>query len=537
MAKERVLTGPWQGFYPGDWVRPRGNPGTWIPLVDVSEVFPGNTCSSRQGEYNLYDVPIGVQLKIEEATKAPMVFQGQAEWETEGVSPSYMWQEDGRYHMLYHATGSGTCYAISEDCYHWTRPELGEVEYKGSKKNNILANGPQGHIFEDPSAPPEERYKAMGAEGHWYDPDMWELLNDVDTGAEVPGQEGMKRWDAMQYEGLDYKGPKVVLRGWMVGWTSADRLHWKQIEEPLADYSVNGGIAARYEPETGTYFAYMQPQGFAPEEPKGIGTGAQETEIVRRANGFARTKDFRHWPPPKLIMHPDAQDDLDISFYNHNYFPYPGRKDLHGMLTSAFHQITGQMDVQIAFSRDGLIWYRPERRAIITLGPPGSGEEGMIGPWLSDLVELPDGYWGAQYWADSILHNVREFKASLFPQRRPRKMGWALWQPHRFCGLEADTEGRFTIPTIYRRNNELRLNYRCKPGGWVSVELLRLVPSMFHGDVDPLSGFTFEECDRLMGDSLDQVVTWQGRSDISSIGDMVAIRVKMFQAKVFAYQV
>ncbi len=59
-------------------------------------------------------------------------------------------------------------------------------------------------------------------------------------------------------------------------------------------------------------------------------------------------------------------------------------------------------------------------------------------------------------------------------------------EPHRFCGFEAQTEGGFTIPTIYRRNDELRLNYRCQPGGWVSVELMQLMPSMFHGDVDPL---------------------------------------------------
>lgn len=66
---------------------------------------------------------------------------------------------------------------------------------------------------------------------------------------------------------------------------------------------------------------------------------------------------------------------------------------------------------------------------------------------------------------------------------------------------------------------------------------MRMMPSMFHGDVDPLAGFTFAECDRLTGDSLDQVVTWQGNSDISRVGEMVAIRLKMFQAKLFAYQV
>jgi len=160
----------------------------------------------------------------------------------------------------------------------------------------------------------------------------------------------------------------------------------------------------------------------------------------------------------------------------------------------------------------------------------------MIG--ASGLIELPDGHWGAQYWGDSRLHNVKDtHQAALFPQQQPRKMGWALWQPHRFCGFEAQHQGQFTIPTIYRRNNELRLNYRCQPGGWISVELMRMIPSMFHGDVDPLTGFTFEECDRLTGDTLDQAVTWQGNSDISSAGEMVAIRLKMFQAKLFAYQV
>ena len=536
MAKERVLSGQWPGFYPGDWVRPRGNPGTWIPFVDVSEVFPGNRSVSRQGVYDVYDAPIGVRLEIEEATKASFVFEEPAEWETESVSAYAIWQEDGHYHMLYRAMASNVSYAVSQDCYLWARPELGEVEYNGSTKNNILANGPQGHVFEDPSAPPEERFKAIGAEGHWYDPDTWEPLGG--TGTEVPGDEAIRRWAAMQYEGLDYKSPKVVLRGWPVGWTSPDRLHWKRIEEPLADYSVNGGIAASYEPESGTYFAYMQPQGFPPMEPKGIGTGAQEVEIVRRTNGFSRTTDFRHWPPPKLIMHPDAQDDLDISFYGHNYFPYPGRKDLHGMTIPIFHQATGQMDVQIAFSRDGLIWYRPERKAAIPVGSLGSGEEGMVGTWNGGLVELPDGYWGVPYWGSSVLHNVKEeFEPSLFPQRQPRTMRWARWQPHRFCGMAAAVEGRFTVPTIYRRKNELRLNYRCKPGGWVSVELLRLVPSMMHGDVDPLTGFTFQECDRLTGDSLDALVTWQGNSDISGIGEMVAIRLKMFQATIFAYQV
>ena len=40
-----------------------------------------------------------------------------------------------------------------------------------------------------------------------------------------------------------------------------------------------------------------------------------------------------------------------------------------------------------------------------------------------------------------------------------------------------------------------------------------------------------------MGDESDRVVTWNGNSDISSIGESVSMRVKMFQAKLFAYNV
>ena len=112
----------------------------------------------------------------------------------------------------------------------------------------------------------------------------------------------------------------------------------------------------------------------------------------------------------------------------------------------------------------------------------------------------------------------------------------ARWRPHRFCGMEADVEGRFTIPTLYRHHDRLRFNYRCKPGGWISVELAQNT-AWIRPDVEPVAGFSFAECDRLTGDAEDRTVTWQGKSDISAIGETIVIRIRMFQAKLFAYQV
>ena len=515
-------------YFPGDWVRPRFNPGTWMAMVDVMEIFTGHRSTTRGGSYELFDGPIGVKLKVEEARRSEPFLMPEKEWEIgRDLSAYHVWHENGKLHLIYGA-GNLACYAVSDDGYNWARPVLGEAEFNGSTDNNILNAGVQGSIIEDPSAAPAERFKALGAEGFWL---------DRDSGERVDPDEADGHWRAEQYEGEAYTGRKVVLKGALVGYTSPDRLHWTKIEEQLADYSVNGGICPGYDAHNKTYFAYIQPQGCAPVEPQSIGTSIPETEVVRRAVGLARTKDFRHWPAAKLLLHPDAQDPLDISFYGAAYFPYPGRQELHAMILPVFHMTTDHLDLQLAFSRDGLVWTRPERRAVLSVGPRGSGEEGQLHPWRTGLVELPDGYWALSYQARSSLHTTpKEHKPGLFPEMQVNQTRWARWRPHRLCGVEAETEGHFTIPTVYRRENELRLNYRCAPGGWIQVELLRYIPTMQAVDANPLTGFSFDQCDRLVGDEEDQIVTWKGNSDISRVGEMAAIRVKMFQAKLFAYR-
>ena len=529
MAEQRGEILARGSYFPGDWVRPRYNPGTWMAMVDLAEIFTGHRSTTRQGSYELFDAPVGVGLRVEEAEKSAPFLSPEKVWETDDtIYPAHVWREDERLHMLYNV-GDKTCLAVSDDGYQWERPVLGQTEFNGSTNNNILKTPLQASIFEDPSAPPAERYKALEAKGFWL---------DRETDEEVDPDEADRCWRAEHYEGRSYTGRKVVLKGQLRGLTSPDRLTWTRLPEPLANYSVNGGICPGYDTHNDVYFAFIQPQGVAPSEPQALGASMSETEGVRRAIGLTRTRDFRHWPAAKLLIHPDAQDPLDISFYGACYFPYPDRDDLHTMIIPVFHQATDHVDLQLAFSRDGLIWTRPERRAAVELGPRGSGEEGQIHVWRNGLVKLPDGYWAVPYHARSTLHTVpAQHQEAIFPEAAPSQNRWARWRPHRLCGVEAATEGRFTIPTVFRQGNELRLNYRCAPGGWIRVELLQRIPTMMCPDVDPLKSFTFEMCDLLTGDQEDQVVTWQGSSDITGIGEMVAIRVKMFQTKLFAYKI
>ena len=57
-------------YFPGDWVRPRYNPGSWMALVDVMEIFSGHRSITREGIYKLYDAPVGVQLRVEQANRS-----------------------------------------------------------------------------------------------------------------------------------------------------------------------------------------------------------------------------------------------------------------------------------------------------------------------------------------------------------------------------------------------------------------------------------------------------------------------------------
>ena len=517
-----------RGYFPGDWVRPRQSTGNWRPLVDLTEVFPGHRAVDRSGAFELYDAPIGVRLALEEADKSePLEFDGDVDDLTNSLR---VWQADDGYHLLYYQ-GRHVAYAVSEDGYRWTRPALGIIEQDGSKENNLVTDVGGDHlkaVFEDPTAPPEERFKGMGCEGALINSETGGVANE---GEEVDDEYVKRWWADQEYSGPDYEGPRLILKGRVIGWTSPDRIHWKKSNKILANYPMDGGLSARYDERSGYYYAYCRINGVPQEQFELIGSGVPEDGIFHRAIGLTRTRDFENWPAPKLLIFPDGQDDPDLSFYGCDYFPYPGGDDLHCMLIQAYHHATDHVDTQLAISRDGLIWQRPERKPIIPVGDPGASDTGMVYSWGSGIAQLPDGYWGSLYAGSTSLHNEPN-KAD-----DAHVIQWARWRPHRFCGVETEVEGRFTIPTVTRTADQLRLNYRCRPGGWVKVEILRNIPSRIHPDIDPVAGLTFAESDPLSGDSLEEVVTWNGNSDLSKAGETVAIRLRMFRAKIFAYHV
>ena len=220
------------------------------------------------------------------------------------------------------------------------------------------------------------------------------------------------------------------------------------------------------------------------------------------------------------------QDPIDDDVYAAGYCRYP-HGGFHLMFPAMYHRWTATVDVQLATSRDGLLWSRPERKPIISPEPEGYG---MVFAF-PELVSLDSETWGAMFIGQYDLHDWGE----RYDPGRPAEWRWATWQRDRLVALEAPVEGRVTLVERECEGRELTLNFQTqKEGGWIKAELVE-PPSSPAAPVRAIEGFGLEEADVLAGDELAGVATWRGSSDLSALrGRQVAIRLHMGRAKVFA---
>ena len=512
------------------------------PFVDWCSIWPGHGGQGRDGVSWIQDPPVGdLQLKVQPARwSEPFLHEREHPWEAESIIPLMVLREGDRLRAWYQCTGDNgenyDAYAESDDGLKWEKPELGLVEYGGSKANNLLH--PRSHfairsLFIDPTGPPEERYKAVRSEGRYFvdgvaDPDM--------TYAHFAE---MRK--AMQHEGFtdEEAARKVEIHQTILGAVSPDGLRWTVLEEPLRDLgsrTLDGEYYVIYDEDKGEYVAYHRGH-------------LERRRAVRRSTG----KSFTEWSEPQFVFMPDAQDPVDADVYGSGYVRYPvkgagasgtggghvaggsGQENggiysghLHLMFLPIYHRMTSTVDVQLATSRDGLLWGRPERVPIIERG------EYECVYSRRDLVALTDEEWGLPFMGTHHRHDFKTYDNDEQSDASAVEWRWALWKHDRLVALEAQGEARFTMVQKLCHGTEMRLNYETERGGWVRVELVE-PPVTPPEPVEPFPGYGLDDADPLAGDELSRVVTWNGRSDLSDLKDrLVSIRIHMARARLYS---
>ena len=487
------------------------------PFLDWIDVWPGQSGRDEQDRAFLQDPPQGVRLSVQQAWRSEPFLRPERPWERQRINGVCVLLEDGRYRMWYGAQASDErddsyhCYAESPDGVHWERPELGLCEFRGSKANNIVIAGDAFGfqcVFADPTAPPSERYK--GIEGRA------QLLR---RGVPIPtDKQTKKQWRetrlAMEIHGHtpDQIGAEAGIQWQVLGVVSPDGLHWSALGEPLAvvEPSLDTQNIAAYDEDTGEYVAYLR-------------------DSVGRRRALCRTggPEFGNWPPPRTVFATDPQDEVDDSIYTSAYCRCPdsGR---HLMFPSIFHQLPGTIDIQLATSRDGWNWTRPERKPIVTR----ETEDGRYSCIYASPNLLPRGDdWVLPYYGTYSPHDWGSP-----PKPEPEgEFRWAVWKRGRLVALEAPTQGQFTTIQRVCKGARLLLNFQTEPGGWIRAAIVDK-PRTPPGPVPEIEGYEMDVCDVMQGDELSKQVTWHGRGDLSALrGRTVCVRICMARARLFSF--
>ena len=483
-------------------------------LLSYRRVFAGASWYDEAGNAYPFHAPEGIRLVLTPAEKSEVVIAVDRPWEGHQIAHVTVRQDEGKYRMWYGArSGTGPseqflCYAESEDGIGWNKPELGLFEFEGSKKNNICLVGPhamRGSVFIDENPSGGDRYKKLGHSPRWYD----------EAGNEISSKEGLAKWQELGEQGYnrDEVRQRVRLVGTHRAMTSPDGIHWTVLKEPVFE-----GFC---DTQTVAYFDVQRT----------MSVGYFRTSIDgRRAVGMSETEDFTTWPVPTPIFAPDALDGPSDSLYTNAYSRYPGT-DLHLMFPAVFHQVGDYSDIQLAVSTDGRNWSRPSREPVITCGDEANGEGGWVavGP---ALFVLPDGRFAVPCTGRAMRHHEVYYRT----RTGDAHVRWAMWPEHRLGGIRADGRGAFTLESRVIRDGELVVNYETDRGGWIRAALYENIPHPPE-PVDPVPGYSFDECERVCGDRFRQSLRWNGSSDLSPLaGKKINVRFEMNRATLYAFE-
>jgi hypothetical protein len=448
-----------------------------------------------------------------------------APWEGTGSGYHSVFRDSDRYRMYYKAFNINltagqivcektphrfTCYAESPDGIHWTKPELGLVEFAGSRANNIvIATGRHDNIdvdaahpaiFKDtnPAATPEARYKGVfrsdGAHG-------------------------------------------------MVAMQSPDGLHWSPLGDGpiLTDGGFDSQNLAFWDEVSGCYRAYWRsfpggnvgPGVWQPVGPRGIRT-ATSTDFLHWSEGHDLT--YAGSPPPEELYvnqikpyhrAPHLLIGLPVRYierpWGASLRALPDRS--HREQRSAAQRRYGEAltETLLMCSRDGVNFTRwPE--GFLKPGPERTGTWNygqQYAAWhvvetASDLS--PDAPPELSYY---VLENYWLGRGSVVRRYTMRLDGFVSLQAP-MAGGECVTHPLTFIGT------ELRLNFATGVAGEVQVELQDAAGT-------PLPGYTLNDCEPVFGDAVDRAVTWKHGTNVSAMaGQPIRLRLSLKDADVYA---
>lgn len=441
----------------------------------------------------------GVSLHVNPPQRREMVIRPDKPWEQLTIT-FYLTvlDEEGRLRMWYvcrdKANHPNVAYAESRDGVQWTKPNLGIVEYDGSKENNLTGlTSLEGTVFRDPNAPEQERYA--------YVTHLW--------------TEGMVRFH------------------------SPDGLRWQRDREPLLRLGADTQNVTFWDARLGKYVLYLR--GWirgADRKPYRRVVRAEMPNLTTPLAMDASEKSWRPWGKDKVavigdelpvVFAADESDPPDCDVYNISALPYPSDPRWYLGFPSMFqregHPSRGRLEVQFTGSRDGIAWHRYDRKPYAPLGPADS-ESASMTFMGTGMVVRGDEIWqyGTGFWSH---HGDTE-------SRKLKTDGTIYRYVQRLDGFVSADFGEkdSTCVTAPVKVDAPTLLLNVDTGA-----LGRMRVGLANADGTPLAGFEAEACDVLRINSTHAQVTWKGQRDVASLqGREVCVVFTGTRAKLYGFR-
>jgi hypothetical protein len=419
--------------------------------------------------------------------------------------------KDGdKFRMWYSARASIAqeyiAYAESSDGVHWQKPELGLIDFRGSKANNLLTprtiRPHGGSVWIDPNAKPEERYKFIFAQypvnGH----------DDPAQGRHV-----------FLTQAVSADGIHVTL-------TSRSILEAHHGEQGVAFDTHN---ICFWDDILSKYVLYTRKR-------------------PARSVGRAVSDDPMSFPLPENVIQAEHWEDAD--YYSPGVFRYREADHAYvSLLPVFFHPMEknrpadhqpmmkfayagkamevpppDSLDVHLWTSRDGIQWQpRGDGRPVMRLGPEGSFDSRQIYPFTA-YVAVGDEIW-IYYLGLSLSHS------EVLPGSRQGVVSRAVFRRDGFVSADAGSEGGTIVTKPLKfAGRSLEMNVDCSAGGHLDVEVL-------DEDNHPIPGFTAADHNRIYYNNIYKQVTFGGKADLSALaGRTIRLRFRMRDCKLYSFQ-
>lgn len=393
-----------------------------------------------------------------------------------------------------------TTYWESDDGVHWREPELGVIEFGGSRKHNVIMTGRThnirfhvGILDEGPdAADPSRRYKIA------YFPLDWrqDHTNGLNVGFSADGI----HWKA--YEG------NPVLR------------HWDVTEgRPGCAVSVADINDIFFDKDrklyVQTYKTYALPGEYPMAAGKRDGRWREINDKVpgyRRIIGLCTSEDFVHWTNLQRVMMPDDLDTPELQFYSMSLIK---RGDLyigHVRCLDDQAEADGTGWMELATSRDLYHWTRHRDVFFDRNRKPGQWDSAIC--WHARPIIVGDEMW---FYFSGLGGGHKSGE---------RHIGLARMRLDGYVSRDAGASGGVLRTRLLIPNGQgLTVNAVVK--GQMLVRVLDKAGK-------PLPGFDWTDCRPIKGDSTAHTVNWKG-SFAALRGRPVRLEFRLRDAQLYGF--